>query len=601
MGFDTAYEALTEERRRPALGVRHRLHRPAATASTPRVPAGVDGADLAAYCLMLGDDALVMSHRLQQWLTRAPELEEEIALANIALDLLGQARLLLTQGRRGRRHAAATEDDYAFGRDRARVPQRPAGRGRRRRLRRPDRPAAGASAPGGWRCSTGCGHRADPVLAAVAAQGRQGADLPPRLRGAVGDPARRRHRLLARADAGRPRRRRAARWPSCSTPSEPSGWLGRRRRRPGRAASRVRRGARPGAGRGRAGPGPRPPALAGAPGRPAATACTPRRWAPCWPSCRAWPARTRGRHGDAAPAAARAARQIAAAGARPRAADADPRRPRHPARRHRSTATGVVVVADADLLRLPGDARDARTTSPAGWPRPGSPSVEVRTVLEPAVDHRLDHRRTAAASWPRPASRRPVPRPRRTAGPVPLTLAPAPRRGRPARAADRPTPSRPPRSAPPPARRCTAAGPAASRSSTSRRSDDAATAAAAGTARPRRRRQFHALTVAGVDRLCDDAVAVDLRRAARAGRASIAFRPGQSLTLRRVVDGRDERRSYSICAPAGAAAADRRARGARRRVVRLAGARGAARRPDRGAAADRVVHPRPRHARPATC
>ena len=33
--------------------------------------------------------------------------------------------------------------------------------------------------------------------------------------------------------------------------------------------------------------------------------------------------------------------------------------------------------------------------------------------------------------------------------------------------------------------------------------------------------------------------------------ADYAFRPGQSLTLRRVVDGRDERRSYSICAPAG--------------------------------------------------
>ncbi|WP_214412247.1 1,2-phenylacetyl-CoA epoxidase subunit PaaC [Sphaerisporangium fuscum] len=62
-----------------------------------RVPGGVDGADLAAYCLMLGDDALIMSHRLQEWCTHAPELEEEVALANIALDLLGQARLLLTR------------------------------------------------------------------------------------------------------------------------------------------------------------------------------------------------------------------------------------------------------------------------------------------------------------------------------------------------------------------------------------------------------------------------------------------------------------------------------------------------------------------------
>lgn len=61
------------------------------------LPTGVDGADLAAYCLMLADDALVMSQRLTQWVTRAPELEEEVALANIGLDLLGQARLLLAR------------------------------------------------------------------------------------------------------------------------------------------------------------------------------------------------------------------------------------------------------------------------------------------------------------------------------------------------------------------------------------------------------------------------------------------------------------------------------------------------------------------------
>jgi ring-1,2-phenylacetyl-CoA epoxidase subunit PaaC len=58
------------------------------------LPDSVDGADLAAYCLMLGDDALVLCQRLTQWATRAPELEEEVALANVALDLLGQARLL---------------------------------------------------------------------------------------------------------------------------------------------------------------------------------------------------------------------------------------------------------------------------------------------------------------------------------------------------------------------------------------------------------------------------------------------------------------------------------------------------------------------------
>ncbi|MFI7296951.1 1,2-phenylacetyl-CoA epoxidase subunit PaaC [Streptomyces sp. NPDC050121] len=58
------------------------------------VPDGVDREGLAALCLALGDDALVSAQRLAEWTTRAPELEEEVALANIGLDLLGQARLL---------------------------------------------------------------------------------------------------------------------------------------------------------------------------------------------------------------------------------------------------------------------------------------------------------------------------------------------------------------------------------------------------------------------------------------------------------------------------------------------------------------------------
>ena len=73
------------------------------------VPGDVDRAGLTAYCLMLGDDALVMSHRLQQWVTRAPELEDELALANIALDLLGQARLLLA--RAGEAEGAGRDED----------------------------------------------------------------------------------------------------------------------------------------------------------------------------------------------------------------------------------------------------------------------------------------------------------------------------------------------------------------------------------------------------------------------------------------------------------------------------------------------------------
>jgi ring-1,2-phenylacetyl-CoA epoxidase subunit PaaC len=68
------------------------------------LPDGVDAAALSQYCLMLGDDALIYSHRLSQWASNAPDLEEDIALANVALDLLGQARLLLVR-------AAAADGD----------------------------------------------------------------------------------------------------------------------------------------------------------------------------------------------------------------------------------------------------------------------------------------------------------------------------------------------------------------------------------------------------------------------------------------------------------------------------------------------------------
>ena len=64
---------------------------------TAPAPEGVDRDDLATYALMLADDALVASQRLSEWATHAPELEEEVALANIALDLLGQARVLLAR------------------------------------------------------------------------------------------------------------------------------------------------------------------------------------------------------------------------------------------------------------------------------------------------------------------------------------------------------------------------------------------------------------------------------------------------------------------------------------------------------------------------
>ena len=51
---------------------------------------------IAHYVLGLGDDALIYAQRLGEWISRAPQIEEDMALGNIGLDLLGQARALLT-------------------------------------------------------------------------------------------------------------------------------------------------------------------------------------------------------------------------------------------------------------------------------------------------------------------------------------------------------------------------------------------------------------------------------------------------------------------------------------------------------------------------
>jgi len=68
-------------------------------------------AEIAEYALWLGDDALILAQQLSAWISRAPELEEDVALGNIALDLLGHARSLL-------HYAGAwdgrSEDDLAY-------------------------------------------------------------------------------------------------------------------------------------------------------------------------------------------------------------------------------------------------------------------------------------------------------------------------------------------------------------------------------------------------------------------------------------------------------------------------------------------------------
>ncbi|MFD5536706.1 1,2-phenylacetyl-CoA epoxidase subunit PaaC [Streptomyces sp. NPDC127079] len=87
----------------------------AAPATALRAPAGqqVAASDVAAYALRLGDDALILSQRLCEWVTRAPTIEEDLAIANIALDLLGHARTLL--GYAGELDGTGrSEDDFAY-------------------------------------------------------------------------------------------------------------------------------------------------------------------------------------------------------------------------------------------------------------------------------------------------------------------------------------------------------------------------------------------------------------------------------------------------------------------------------------------------------
>ncbi|HVE99192.1 MAG TPA: 1,2-phenylacetyl-CoA epoxidase subunit PaaC [Mycobacteriales bacterium] len=72
-----------------------------------------DATVVSTYALRLGDDALVLAQRLSAWSSRAHDLEEDIALTNIGLDLLGQARSLLTYAGEVE-GAGRTEDDLAY-------------------------------------------------------------------------------------------------------------------------------------------------------------------------------------------------------------------------------------------------------------------------------------------------------------------------------------------------------------------------------------------------------------------------------------------------------------------------------------------------------
>ena len=72
------------------------------------------GEQVAEYALRLGDDALILAQRLSHWISRGPEIEEDIALGNIALDQLGHARSFLSYAAKA---WDKTEDDLAYWRE----------------------------------------------------------------------------------------------------------------------------------------------------------------------------------------------------------------------------------------------------------------------------------------------------------------------------------------------------------------------------------------------------------------------------------------------------------------------------------------------------
>jgi ring-1,2-phenylacetyl-CoA epoxidase subunit PaaC len=144
--------------------------------------------------LRIADTSLILGQRLSEWCGHGPVIEEDIALTNIALDLIGQARLLLTlageiEGR-GR-----DEDALAFLRDEQCVPQPVDRRTAQRRLRphdpaQPVRRRLAGAAVGGAACeprrATGGDRREE----------REGDALPPAARRGLDRAPGRRHRRI---------------------------------------------------------------------------------------------------------------------------------------------------------------------------------------------------------------------------------------------------------------------------------------------------------------------------------------------------------------------------------------------------------------------
>ena len=245
------------------------------------------------YVLGLGDDALISAQRMGWWISRAPQLEEDLALANIGLDQLGQARTLLAHAGAIEGHGRG-EDDLAYFRDERDF----------RNVWLVERPQTDFGVAmarllifASWQSELYAALRAstDATLAGVA--GKAVKEVAYHLDHAahwvvrLGDGTDESHQRMQRAlDAEWPyveelfgpvdRAWWRPAWPStrprCATPSS----SGSRTSWP-RPHSRSRRC--------------RPPSGAGA------GACTPRRWATCSPRCSTSPARTRERPGERRP------------------------------------------------------------------------------------------------------------------------------------------------------------------------------------------------------------------------------------------------------------------------------------------------------------
>ena len=345
-------------------------------------------------------------------------LEEDIALTNMALDLVGQARAVLTHAGELEASSAARhdEDQLAFLRD-----ERDFRNCTLVELPRGDFAVDGAAQPrrrGLLQAAVGAARerRATPSSPAIAGKAVKEARYHQRARGRLGRAPRRRHRRIGSAaarpalDAALALHRRDVR-----------GRRGRRPRPPQPASARAGPTcATTGAPRSRAvlaDAGLALPAERRLPQHRQARPCTASTWATCWPRCSTCSARSRAACGDdvasarAAATPARGARASSTPGrarrrARSRGAGVSVRRPRHRARRDRATATGS---RSSSRRRTPA-ARRPRSSSRASSPRSTPPASARRAITHAArarLDDRLDQRRRAAPSCATTASRRP--------------------------------------------------------------------------------------------------------------------------------------------------------------------------------------------------